>query len=81
MRTFNISSTIRAEILSLASAIPEVYLEFDTKYLRLSKISTDGDEVAKFELVFIDPGLNELVIGEVRLFEGFDVEFDIFEGE
>lgn len=85
MRSINILGDIQMVLRQFAISIPEVFLNYDVDFVELIvDDATIYDEDRKlsrptvFDIVFVESGETELVIGEIVLSEDFTATFDIF---
>lgn len=76
MRSINILVDIENMLLEAATAIPEVFLNYDINLIELQV--DDVDRPTCWDLVFVESEDSEIVIGEITLLEDFEATFDIY---
>lgn len=77
MRTVSLIPTIVDALLGMATAIPEIYLDFDVDAIELQY--REDDEA--WDIVFVETDEVEMVLGTVLIDEDFNAIFDIFTDE
>ena len=77
MRTISLVPTIMDALFDLATAIPEVYLDFDVDQIELQY--REDDEA--WDIVFVESDDVEVILGTVYVDDEFNAVFDIFTDE
>lgn len=77
MRIISLVPTIVDAMLGMATAIPEIYLDFDVEQVELQY--REDDEA--WDIVFVESDEVEMILGIVYVDEEFNAVFDIFTDE
>ena len=77
MRTVSLVPTIVDALLGMATAIPEIYLDFDVDVIELQY--REDDEA--WDIVFVESDEVEMILGSVFIDEDFNAVFDILSDE
>ena len=77
MRTVSLVPFIVDCLLDLATAIPEIYLDFDVDQIELQY--REDDEA--WDIVFVESDDVEVILGTVYVDDEFNAVFDIFTDE